>query len=231
MAVTYETLTEIPEVVVDKVNFGHISAAYRRQRLHAHPRMAKTKKKAEVRTSKAKWFRQKGTGRARQGARNNPHLRGGGVVFGPIPGQRTVGLNKRVRRSALLSALRYHLENESVKVIKGDEFEGYVKTRDAYAALLDSGFSGSGLVIIPRGAPVTRALRNVDGISVLTPDRLNVGDLVDAHFIIFTEGALVDARQHLAGAAIPAESELTPVTEPDSDEDAAIEVGGVDNEQ
>ncbi len=230
MAVTYETLTEIPEVVVDKVNYGHISAAYRRQRVHAHPRMAKTKKKAEVRTSKAKWFRQKGTGRARQGARNNPHLRGGGVVFGPIPGQRTVGLNKRVRRSALLSALRYHLENESVKIIKGGEFEGYVKTRDAYAALLDSGFSGSGLVVIPRGAPVTRALRNIAGINVLSPDRLNVGDLVDAHFIIFTERALADARQHLAGAAIPAESELTPVTEPDSDEDAATEVGGVDDE-
>lgn len=230
MAITYETLTEIPEVVVDKVNFGHISAAYRRHRLHAHPRMAKTKKKAEVRTSKAKWFRQKGTGRARQGARNNPHLRGGGVVFGPIPGRRTVGLNKRVRRSALLSALRYHLENESVKVIKGGEFEDFVKTRDAYAALLDSGFSGSGLVVIPRGAPVTRALRNVAGINVLAPDRLNVGDLVDAHFIIFTENALMDARQHLAGAAIPEESELTPVAEPDSDESGVAEEGGAEDE-
>ncbi|MCD6283137.1 50S ribosomal protein L4 [bacterium] len=231
MAVTYETLTEIPEVAVDKVNYGHISEAYRRQRVHAHPRMAKTKKKAEVKTSKAKWFRQKGTGRARQGARNNPHLRGGGVVFGPIPGQRTVGLNKRVRRSALLSALRYHLENESVKVIKGDEFDGYVKTRDAYAALLESGFSGSGLVIIPRGAPVARALRNIAGISVLAPDRLNVGDLVDAHFVIFTESALADARKHLAGAAIPAESELSPVVEPDGGEAAETEDGGAGDEQ
>jgi large subunit ribosomal protein L4 len=230
MAAKYEILTEIPGVALDKINYDHISAAYRRQRRHTHPRMAKTKKKAEVHTSKSKWFRQKGTGRARQGARNNPHLRGGGVVFGPIPGRRSVGINKKVRRSALLSSLKYHMENETVKVLKGDEFEALVKTRDAYSALLDSGFSGSGVVVISRGAAVTRALRNIAGINILTPDRLNVGDLADAHFVIFTESALEDAQRHLAGAEVPDESELSPAVEPEEIELPETEAGGAADE-
>ncbi|OGK12052.1 MAG: 50S ribosomal protein L4, partial [Candidatus Riflebacteria bacterium RBG_13_59_9] len=231
-------VTEIPEVTVDKVNFGNIAQAYRRQRIHAHPRTAKTKNRAEVWMSSAKWFRQKGTGRARQGPRSTPHLRGGGVVFGPIPGRRTMRLNKKVRRNALLSALRYHLENESVKVLQGDEFEGFVKTRDAYSALLSSGFSGRGIVVVPREAPVKRALRNIAGIITLTPDRLNVGDLVDAHFLIITEKALAEVRLHLAGSASPGEHELSSVVEPgDVEADAeatevtAVAEGGGDDER
>jgi len=199
MAAKYQSLTEIPGVALGKVNYGHIALAYRRQRLHAHPRTAKTKKKSEIWMSSAKWFRQKGTGRARQGPRSNPHLRGGGVVFGPIPGQRTLRLNRKVRRNALLSALQHHLNNQSVKLLVGEEFEGFVKTKDAYSALLDSGFSGRGLVIVPQDALVWRALRNIAGITALPPDRLNVGDLVDAHFVIFTERALAEAQRHLTG--------------------------------
>ena len=135
-----------------------------------------------------------------------------------------------MRRSALLSSLRFHLENESVKVLKGGKFEGFVKTRDAYAALLDSGFSGSGLVVISRGAPVHRALRNIAGINVLSPDRLNVADLVDAHFVIFTESALEDVRRYLAGAAVPEESELSSAAEPENSPVAEAEKGGSDDE-
>jgi large subunit ribosomal protein L4 len=200
MAVTYESINAIPELTIESINYGHISLAYRRQRILAAPRMAKTKKKAEVDLTSAKWFRQKGTGRARQGARSNPHMRGGGVVFGPIPGLRASRLNRKVRRSALQSALLYHLEQGSVKLLKGAEFSEYLKTKDAYKALLKSGFEGRGLVIVQREAPVLRALRNISGITVLSPDRLNVGDLVNCNFIIFTEQAFEDARMHLSNS-------------------------------
>ena len=200
MAVTYESITEIPELTIESVNYGHISLAYRRQRLLAAPRMAKTKKKAEVDLTSAKWFRQKGTGRARQGARSNPHMRGGGVVFGPIPGVRASKLNRKVRRSALQSALLYHLEGGSVKMMKGDEFSNFTKTKDAYNALLKSGFEGRGILVLPREVPVLRALRNISGITVLSPERLNVGDLVECNFVIFTEQAYAEACKHLSGA-------------------------------
>jgi large subunit ribosomal protein L4 len=200
MAVKYENITEIPELTVESVNYGHISLAYRRQRRLASPRMAKTLKKHEVDLTSAKWFRQKGTGRARQGARSNPHMRGGGVVFGPIPCEHASKLNRKVRRSALQSALLFHVEGGSVKVLKGDEFAGFSKTKDAYNALLKSGFEGRGLVIVQREAPVLRALRNISGIIILSPDRLNVVDLVDCNFVIFTEQAFAEARMHISGA-------------------------------
>jgi len=199
MAVKYEKLTEVPEVVVDKINYGHIAAAYRRQRRHAHPRMASTKTKSEVNLSKQKWFRQKGTGRARQGPKSNPHLVGGGVAFGPRPGLKELKINKKVRRDALLSALKHHLDNEAVKILKSGEFEDIVRTKEAYEALLLSGFSGKGIVVISRGAPVGRALRNIAGIVTLTPERLNVGDLVESNFVIFTEKALEETRRHFRG--------------------------------
>jgi large subunit ribosomal protein L4 len=214
MAVTYESIKTIPELTVDSINYDHISLAYRRQRILAAPRMAKTKKKAEVDLTSAKWFRQKGTGRARQGARSNPHMRGGGVVFGPIPGWRSSKLNRKVRRSALQSALLYHLEQGSVKMLKGAEFSDYLKTKDAYNALLKSGFEGRGLVIVQREAPVLRALRNISGITVLSPDRLNVGDLVNCNFIIFTEQAFEDARMHLSNSVDAAEFSQIAAEEP-----------------
>jgi large subunit ribosomal protein L4 len=200
MAIIYENITEIPEIEVDSVNYGHISLAYRRQRILASPRTAKTKKRDEVNLTSAKWFRQKGTGRARQGARSNPHMRGGGVVWGPIPGERSSRLNRKVRRSALRSAILFHLEEGAVKMLKGDTFENFTKTKDAYNALLQSQFEGKGLVIVQREAPVLRALRNIAGIKVLSPERLNVVDLVNSNFIIFTEKALEEAKLHFSGA-------------------------------
>jgi large subunit ribosomal protein L4 len=224
MAVKYETLTEVPEVVVDKINYGHIAAAYRRQRRHAHPRTAKTKTKAEVDLSKQKWIRQKGTGRARQGPKSSPHLTGGGVVFGPLPGLKEIKLNKKVRRDALLSALKHHMDHEAVKVLKSAEFEGFVRTKQAYDALLHSGFTGKGIVVIPRGVPVARALRNVAGIVVLTPERLNVGDLVESNFVIFTENALEQARSHFRGELAVGELDETVGIEPaDADEGGATD--------
>ncbi len=217
MAVRYESVTEIPELIVDSVNYGHISLAYSRQRILASPRTAKTKKRHEVKMTSAKWFRQKGTGRARQGARSNPHLRGGGVVFGPIPGERSSKLNRKVRRSALRSALLYHLEEGAIKMLKGDDFENFTKTKDAYSALLQSQFEGKGLVIVQREAPVLRALRNIAGITVLSPDRLNVVDLVNSNFIIFTEAALEEAKLHLSGAMEVDNLSMTIVEEPSAE--------------
>jgi len=195
--VKYSAVREIPELAITKVNFGHISLAYHRQRLHAKPRTAKTKRISELSYSGRKLHRQKGTGFARQGERGNPHMRGGAVPMGPLPLKREIKLNKKVRRSALLSAIKFHLDNGAIKLLKSKEFENFTKTRDAYRALVESGFTGRGIVVIPEDAQVERALRNIAGITTLHPRELNVGDLVESNFIIFTENAFKSFREFL----------------------------------
>jgi len=197
--VKYAKLDELPELSVSKVNFAHIALAYRRQLVNAKPRTAKTKRLFEVRGSGRKVHRQKGTGMARQGESRNPHMRGGVKAHGPRPVKRELKLNKKVRRSALHSAVKHHLDRGEVSVLKSSEFEGYTRTADAYSALVRSGYSGRGIVVVPKEAVVRRALRNIAGITTRAPEGISLSDLVSANFIIFTERALGEFRAALSG--------------------------------
>ncbi len=200
--VKYSLVSEIPELAVSSVNSGHIALEYRRQLVNMKPRTAKTKRIGELAYSSRKLFRQKGTGFARQGERGNPHMRGGAVPMGPLPVRRELKINKKVRRSAFHSAVKFHLDNHSIKVIKGTEFEGVVKTRDVYSALVKSGFSGRGIVVVTETAPVERALRNIAGIHTLHPNRLTVYHLVNSNFLIFTEPAFESFRDFLKSTSV-----------------------------
>jgi len=213
--VKYAKLNELPELSVGKVNFAHIALAYRRQLVNAKPRTAKTKRLFESRGSGRKVHRQKGTGLARQGESRNPHMRGGVKAHGPQPVKRELRLNKKVRRSALHSALKHHLDRGGISVLKSSEFENYTRTADAYSALVRSGHSGRGIVVVPKAAAVRRALRNIAGISTRAPEGISISDLVDASFIIFTEQALGEFRAFLSGgspelASVEAEDSAPP---------------------
>ncbi|OPX23350.1 MAG: 50S ribosomal protein L4 [Planctomycetales bacterium 4484_113] len=218
--VKYSKVTELPELTVSKVNFAHIALAYGRQLVNAKPRTAKTKRLFEVRGSGRKVHRQKGTGLSRQGESRNPHMRGGVKAHGPLPVKRERGLNKKVRRSALHSALKYHLDRGEVSLLKSSEFEAYTRTSDAYSALVRSGYSGRGIVVVPEGAVVHRALRNIAGISTRTPLCISTGDLVDANFIIFTERALAEFRAFLGGR----NKEIAPSVEEETAVETDVEV-------
>jgi len=199
--VKYVKVTELPELVASKVNFAHIALSYRRELMNAKRRTSKTKRIFEVRGSGRKLHRQKGTGMARQGERQNPHMRGGAKGHGPQPVHRTLKLNKKVRRSALHSVVKYHLDQGEISVIKSAEFEGYSRTADAYAALVRSGYAGRGVVVVPHEAAVWRALRNIAGITTRAPRSISLGDLIDANFVIFSERALTEFRDFLSGKA------------------------------
>ena len=204
----YTTVTKIDELQVQKVNMAHIALAYRMQLLNAKPRTAKTKRIGELAYSGRKLFRQKGTGYARQGERGNPHMRGGYVPMGPLPNDRSIKINRKVRRSALHSAIKYHLDSGAIKVLNLEEFENYTKTKDAYSTLVKSGFSGRGILVIPKGAVVERAVRNIAGITTLHPDELGVKELVNSNFIIFTKNAFESFREFLGRQVISSRVEL-----------------------
>jgi large subunit ribosomal protein L4 len=159
-----------------------------------------TRNRALVRGGGAKPWRQKGTGRARQGSIRAPHFAGGGVVFGPTPRHYTVKVNRKARKAALRCALSIHAERSSIFGIDITAFET-PSTRKA-ADLLADRRGGSVLLVLagPEEATTFKSFRNLAGVTVLAAADCGVADLVGAASVIFSEDALesVTARALLA---------------------------------
>jgi len=176
------------------VNFYHITDAFLMQKVNSFHFTSKAKTKAEVSMTGAKWFRQKGTGRARQGEKSNPHLTGGGKAHGPHPRYSPNKLNKRVRRSALLSALAYHFGRSTMYVVEDSVVSNMWKTREAAALLNGAGLIKRTLVCCTGDSPLNRSIRNVANVIVLSPDRLNIRDIMLAENLVFTSSALKEVE-------------------------------------
>ncbi len=196
-------LTELPELLISEPNMFHIQESYLRQMTHDRPLTAKKKSKAEVEATGAKWFRQKGTGRARQGEQTNPHMYGGGLAFPPTPRAPRKHLNKQIRVSALRSAVLAHIKDESCFVIESKDFEQIAKTKEVAAQLTE--LAGSITLVIPQDAPVWRSSRNLLMVRQMTPQHLNVRDLVETDFLVFSASALDEYREMLKEQSIPIE--------------------------
>jgi large subunit ribosomal protein L4 len=194
-------LTELPELLISEPNMFHIQESYLRQMLSDRPLTAKKKNKSEVDATGAKWFRQKGTGRARQGEQTNPHMYGGGLAFPPTPRTPRKRINKQVRVSALRSAVLAHIKDESCYLIESKDFEQCAKTKDVAAQL--SELAGSITLVIPQDAPVWRSSRNLLMVRQMTAHHLNVRDLVETDFLVFSASALDDYRALLKEQSIP----------------------------
>jgi large subunit ribosomal protein L4 len=149
-----------------------------------------TLNRALVRGGGAKPWRQKGTGRARQGSIRAPHFAGGGVVFGPTPRSYTVKVNRKARRAALRSALSMHAERSSIFGLDASAFDA-PSTKQA-AELLEDRRGGSVLLVLsgPDEAAAFKSFRNLAGVSVLAADDCGVADLVGAASVVFSQGAL-----------------------------------------
>ena len=158
--------------------------AARRRGTHA------TKTRALVRGGGSKPWRQKGTGRARQGSIRAPHFAGGGVVFGPTPRHYTVKVNRKARRAALRCALSIHADRGSVFGLDAGGFDA-PSTKQA-AELLADRRGGSVLVVLsgPDEAAAFKSFRNLAGVVVLAADDCGVADLVRAASVVFSEDAL-----------------------------------------
>lgn len=157
-----------------------------------------TKTRAEVRGGGAKPWKQKGTGRARQGSTRGPHWVGGGVAHGPKPRDYAERTNKKMKRLALRSALSDRAAEGNVMVVSDWGFDA-PSTKAAKTALADLGVSGRILVVTGRDDDLTwKSLRNLPEVQLLTSDQLNTYDVLVSDYVVFTEAAVPTAD---AGAA------------------------------
>jgi large subunit ribosomal protein L4 len=157
-----------------------------------------TKTRGEVRGGGAKPYRQKGTGRARQGSRSAPHYKGGGAVFGPHPRSYEQRLPRKMKRLALRGALTAKLGDEAVKVIDTFGLEA-VKTRDLVGVLGALEANGRVLVVAPgRDEKLELSARNLPTVEVILADSLNVVDLLRADLVLIEQPALARMEEVFA---------------------------------
>lgn len=180
-------------------NQGLVHQAMVRQLANARQGTASTKTRGKVAGSTAKLFRQKGTGRARQGSIRAPHRRGGGIVFGPHPRSYRMAMPKKMRQLALkcvLSAKR--AEDELILV--DDLSLSQPGTKDMMNVLARLGVNGSALVVT--AAPemnVVKSARNIPGIKTLPVATLNVLDMLSHRQLVMTVPAVRQAEAIWAG--------------------------------
>jgi len=149
-----------------------------------------TKTRGEVRGGGAKPYRQKGTGRARQGSKSAPHYRGGGAVFGPHPRSYEQRLPRKMKRLALRGALTAKLGDAAIKVIDAFALEA-IKTRDLAGVLGALEAHGRVLVVAPgRDERLELSARNLPTVEVILADSLNVVDLLKADVVLIEQPAL-----------------------------------------
>jgi len=150
----------------------------------------KVKTRKEVSGTSKKPFRQKGTGRARQGSMKGPHMRGGGVVFGPVPRDHSHALPKKVRRLALKAALSAKRADGTLVVLDKAELED-AKTRVLAQRALTLGW-GKALIIDGETIDTNfaRAARNLPGLDVLPSRGANVYDILRHETLVLTRTAV-----------------------------------------
>jgi large subunit ribosomal protein L4 len=154
-----------------------------------------TKTRGEVRGGGRKPYRQKGTGRARQGSISSPHYRGGGVVFGPHPRSYEQRLPRKMKRLALRGALTAKFGDQAVKVIDTFGLEG-IKTKDLVGILRALEASGRVLVVSPgRDEKLVLSARNLPTVEVILADSLNVVDLIKADLVLIEEPSLARMQE------------------------------------
>jgi large subunit ribosomal protein L4 len=149
-----------------------------------------TKTRAEVRGGGAKPWRQKGTGRARQGSIRSPQWRGGGVALGPKPRSYRQRTPKKMVKLALRSALSDRAAEGKVAVVSRWDFDA-PRTREARVALSALGIEGRALVVLgPEEEVAAKSFRNLPEVHVLPVGELNAYDVLCSDWVVFTEATL-----------------------------------------
>ena len=151
---------------------------------------ASSKTRGDVRGGGKKPYRQKGTGRARQGTPTAPHYRGGGAVFGPHPRSYDQRLPRKMRRLALRGALSAKLGDEAIRIVDAFGLEA-IKTQEIVTILAALNATGRILVVAPAADErLYLSARNLPSVDVILADSLNVVDLVNADTVVIEQPAL-----------------------------------------
>lgn len=151
-----------------------------------------TKTRGEVSGGGRKPWRQKGTGRARQGSTRAPQWTGGGVVHGPKPRDHAMRVNKKMKRSGLRSALTDALQSGKLVVLEDLGFET-PKTKQAVDVVAALELAGKVLLVLPSPSEtgaVEKSFRNIEGIRIAYARSLGVYEVIAADRVVFTQSAL-----------------------------------------
>lgn len=185
----FDVQTNVP--LIHQVVVAQLAAA--RQGTH------KTKTRGEVSGAGRKPFKQKGTGRARQGSIRAPQMTGGGIVHGPQPRDYSQRTPKKMIAAALLGALSDRARGGRVHAVEGFVAGDVAKTRDAIALLEGIAPAKHYLVVLTRDEELSeRAVRNIPTVHALPVDQLNAYDVLVADDIVFSTAALeafISAKQ------------------------------------
>ncbi|WP_246945535.1 50S ribosomal protein L4 [Bacillus pinisoli] len=158
----------------------------------------KVKNRSEVRGGGRKPWRQKGTGRARQGSIRSPQWRGGGIVFGPTPRSYSFKLPKKVRRLAIKSALSTKVREENILVLDNLAL-GAPKTKEMVTVLKGLNVESKALIVTGDfNEALSLAARNIPGVTVVAADGINVLDVLNHEKLLLTKAAVEKVEEVLA---------------------------------
>ena len=168
-----------------------------RQQAHSRQGTASTLTRSEVRGGGRKPYKQKGTGRARQGSIRTPLRPGGGITFGPKPRKYNLEMNRKERRLALRTALMSRISD--AKIIKdfGAKLE-VPKTSEIVSLIKRLGIDADGKILIILNHPsemIKRSIRNLEKVKLISADQLNVFDLLNANSLVIGEDALSTIKE------------------------------------
>jgi len=182
---------ELPaEIFEAKINEGLMWQYYMMQRHNARLGTAKALRRGEVNRTHAKWYRQKGTGRARHGSRNAPIFVGGGVAHGPVPHKYTRQMPKKMRHAALKSALSSLARDNQIILVDHLTFET-AKTKLALSTVRALVGEQRVLILMPgRDEMAERSFRNLPNVTTLHASYINVRDLLRFDQVVIPLAAL-----------------------------------------
>ncbi len=179
-----------PDIFEAPINVPLMHQALVRQLANARLGTHKTRTRSEVNRTTAKWYRQKGTGRARHGSRNAPIFVGGGIAHGPQPRSYEQRMPRKMRRAALRSALSAKASQQQIVVV--DQLKlPEPKTKEMVGVLQRLNVGENALILLPeRDEVVEKSVRNLPGVRTLHASYLNVRDLLQYEKVLMPLGAL-----------------------------------------
>ncbi len=188
-----------PSVFGVEVNTAVMHQALKRQLANARQGTAATKTRGEVAGGAVKPWRQKGTGRARQGTIRSPLWKGGGIVFGPHPRSYQQKLPRKARRLAITSALTTKVEDNQL-IIVDDLNLAQPRTKDMIALLDRIGAGPSTLIVLAeRNDNIELSARNLAGVKTTLAANLSVADILNYDYLVMTRAALQAVSERYGG--------------------------------
>lgn len=189
------------EIFEAKINNSLMAQAVRVYLANQRRGTLKTKSRGEVSISTRKIYRQKGTGRARHGAASAPIFVGGGIAFGPKPRDFSMKLNQSMKRAALFSALSAKLKDGEIKIVSGlEKIEPKTKKMVDVVKKLELNVKSQSLLLVTPKAGVdfdnvSKAARNIEGVSVVSSNQLNTYAVLVNNRILFMKNAVESLKE------------------------------------